>query len=164
MTQVLHWALEHRALTLLLIGLALAALALLTSDRALHELRMAQVVLRWFLLCSIGAGFLWVSAQQMLPQAAGSPLRFQLGLAALGFAVVGFASAWGGLGMRLAALIGPSVWILGGLLGKLAGLSGPGFEGPFGLGDVLAPLAGFAMLAWQFRAQRHRSVFARSRL
>ncbi|OYV29816.1 MAG: MFS transporter permease [Thiomonas sp. 20-64-9] len=164
MTQALHWALEYRALTLVLIGLVLAALALLTSDRAPHELRLAQVVLRWFLLCSIGAGFVWVGAQQMLPLAAANPLRFQLGLAALGFAVLGFASAWGGLGMRLAALVGPSVWIVGGLLGKAAGLGGTGPDGPFGLRDVLVPLVGFALLAWQFRAQRHRSVFARSRL
>ncbi len=159
MTQVLHWALEYRALSLVLIGLVLAGLSLLTSGRTPHELRQAQVVLRWFLLCSIGVGFLWVGAQLWVPQAAASPLRFQLGLAALGFAVVGFASAWGGLGMRLAALIGPSVWIIGGLLGKSADL-----DSPFGLSDALVPLVGFALLAWQFGAQRHRSVFARSRL
>ena len=164
MTQVLQWALDYRALTLVLIGLAFAALALLTSDRAANELRLAQGVLRWFLLCSIGAGFLWVAAQQVVPQAAANPLRGQIGLAALGFAVVGIASAWGGLGMRLAALIGPSVWIIGSLLGKAAGLDVSSWSGLFGLKDLLVPLVGFALLGWQYRAQRHRSVFARSRL
>jgi hypothetical protein len=164
MTQGLHWALAYRAPILVLIGLALAALTLLTSNRAPHALRLAQVALRWFLLCSIGAGFLWVSALQVLPQAADHPLRVQIGLAALGFAVVGIASAWGGLGMRLAALLGPSVWIAGSLLGKVAGQGGSGWSGLFGLSDALVSLVGFALLGWQFRAQRHRSVFARSRL
>lgn len=159
MTEVLHLALEYRALTLVLIGLALAVMALLTSDRAPHELRMAQAVLRWYLLCSIGAGFLWVSARYLLVQGAANPLHFQLGLAALGFALAGIASAWGGLGMRLAALIGPTVWIVGGLLGKSMG-----FPSTFDPSDLLVPLVGFALVAWQFRAQRHRSVFARSRL
>ncbi|MGC8702525.1 MAG: DUF6790 family protein, partial [Thiomonas sp.] len=153
MTQVLHWALEYRALTLVLIGLVLAALTLFTSDRAPHALRLAQVVLRWFLLCSIGAGFLWVSAQQVLPQAAGDPLRVQIGLAALGFAVVDVASAWGGLGMRLEALIGPSVWIVGSLLGKAAGLDGSGWSSLFGLSDALVPLG-----SMPFRVERNALI------
>ena len=159
MTEFWHAALHYRTPTLIVVGLALAALALLTSSRAPHDLRVAQVLLRWFLLCTVGLGFLWVSAQHLLSSAAADPAGFQLGLAAAGFALVGLVSAWGGVGMRLAALIGPTVWIVGGLLGQPVGLvSG------FGPSDLLLPVVGFALLGWQYRAQRHRSVFARSRL
>jgi hypothetical protein len=152
-------ALHYRTFTLIVIGLVLGALALLTSKRARHDLRVAQVLLRWFLLCAVGVGFLGVSLQHLLPHAAPDPAGFQIGLAAAGFAAVGVASAWGGIGMRLAALLGPTVWIVGSLLGTAAGVTGV-----FRPGDLLLPLVGFALLAWQFRAQRHRSVFARSRL
>lgn len=159
MTQFWHLALHYRTLTLIVIGLVLAGLALLTSPRASHDLRVAQVLLRWFLLCVVGVGFLVLSAQHLLPREAPDPAQFQLGLAALGVAAVGMAGAWGGVGMRLAALIAPTVWIVGALVGRAMGQ--PGLFGP---GDLLLPLVGFALLAWQFRAQRHRSVFARSRL
>ena len=158
MHAVMDAALAYRALTLLLLGLVLAALTLLTSKRAPHDLRMAQVVLRWFLLGPVGLGFAWTAAQVLL-QAGGDALQLQLGLAALGFAAVGVAAAWGGVGMRLAALIGPSVWIVGGLLAH-----GAAFPGAPVVSDLLVPVVGFALLLWQYRAQRHRSVFARSRL
>ncbi|WP_449369771.1 DUF6790 family protein [Thiomonas sp.] len=157
--QFLQAAMHYRTFTLIVIGLVLGALALLTGKRARNGLRVAQVLLRWFLLCAVGVGFLGLSLQHLLPHAAPDPVGFQIGLAAAGFAAVGVASAWGDVGMRLAALIGPTVWIAGGLLGKASGTAGL-----FSAGDLLLPLVGFALLAWQFRAQRHRSVFARSRL
>lgn len=159
MTHFWLLALHYRTLSLIVLGLVLAGLTLLTSSSAAHDLRVAQVLLRWFLLCAVGVGFLVLGAQHLLPGAAPDPARFQLGLAALGMAAVGVAAAWGDLGARLAALIGPSVWIVGALLGQAAAPSAL-----FGPADLLLPLVGFALLAWQFRAQRHRSVFARSRL
>ncbi|CQR42394.1 membrane hypothetical protein [Thiomonas sp. CB3] len=111
-------ALHYRTFTLIVIGLVLGALALLISKRARHDLRVAQVLLRWFLLCAVGVGFLGVSLQHLLPHTTPDPAGFQIGLAAAGFAAVGVASAWGGIGMRLAALLGPTAWIVGALLAQ----------------------------------------------
>ena len=79
-------ALHYRTFTLIVIGLVLGALALLTSKRARHDLRVAQVLLRWFLLCAVGVGFLGVSLQHLLPHTTPDPAGFQTGLAAAGFA------------------------------------------------------------------------------
>lgn len=156
---VWHLALAYRTPTLLLLGLILAALALLAARRTLHPLRLAQVLLQWFLLCCVGVEFVWVAALLALPLGAADWAHRQLGLAALGCAVTGVASAFGGVGMRLAALSGPTVWIVGGLLSQPAGRAGL-----WALPDLLVPVVGFLLLGWQYRAQRHRSVFARSRL
>lgn len=170
MTEVLRAALDHRALTLLLIGLAAGGLALLDSRRARHRERVAQVLLRWYLVFPIGVGFLLAAVEHGhgFPGTwsgaggpAASPDAFQLGAASLGFAVVGFLAAGGGLGMRFAALVGPAIAVYGPAAGRAAGLS----IAPAAPADaLLVPLVGFALLAWQYRAQSRRSVFARSRL
>jgi hypothetical protein len=170
MTDLLRLALEFRALTLLVIGLLAAGLALLGSNRVRHQARVAQVALRWFLVFSIGVGFFYSGvlncffsdAAQHGPGWPPGAFQFQLGMASLGFSAVGFVAAWGGLGMRLAALLGPAVSIYGTALGRAAGVAAgsPGSH----LTDLVVPLIGFALLAWQYRAQSRRSVFARSRL
>lgn len=168
MTEVLRLALDHRALTLLLIGLAAGGLALLDNRRARHRERVAQVMLRWYLVFSIGVGFLVAAVEHGLlgawsgvGGAAASPDAFQLGAASLGFSVVGFLAAGGGLGMRFAALVGPAIAVYGAAVGRVAGLG----SAPTASADaLLVPLVGFVLLVWQYRAQSRRSVFARSRL
>lgn len=167
MNEMLRLALGHPELMLLAVGLVAAGVTLLDGRRARHPARIARVLLGWYLGCAVGLGSLYAAARYGMSGlaagvgAAAAPLASQLGAAYLGMSVVGFLAAGGGLGMRLAALLGPAVAIYGTALARLAGVPGvPAVP----VDALLVPLAGFALLAWQARAQSHRSVFARSRL
>ncbi len=177
MASFIRLALENFPLTLLLLGGLIAAASLALTRHERRSERVAATFLRWFLLCSVGLSFFinfvfhsfyGVVAAHLIGWAP-SPFQFTLGTASLGFALVGFVAAFGGLGLRLAAVLGPAALLWGAAIGHVFQLqpvhdSAQGNVGAMFGTDILIPLVGFALLIWQAKAQNRRSVFARSRL
>jgi hypothetical protein len=83
---------------------------------------------------------------------ADSPFQTELGFASLGFALVGFLAWRGGYELRLAAVVGPAVLLLGAAGGHIYQMIAhnnyaAGNSGLLLWGDVVNPLAGFLFLA-----------------
>ena len=80
-------------------------------------------------------------------------------LARLGYAVVGFLAFRGSFGMRAAAVVGPSMFLLGAAGGHIyqmitAHNFAPGNAGIIFYTDILIPIIGFVLLGMQWRYQR----------
>jgi hypothetical protein len=81
-----------------------------------------------------------------------SPFQTELGFASLGFAVVGFLAWRGGYELRLAAVVGPAMFLLGAAGGHIYQMIAhnnyaAGNSGLLLWMDVVIPLAGFLFLA-----------------
>ena len=175
MITLIQAALDGYPITLLLLGLLTAAISLAATHRQRTAERVASTLLRWYLVFGVGFTFLvrfvllgWFG--DIAPHLAGAShdeLQHQVTAACLGFALIGFLGGFGGLGSRLAAVVGSAVFLWGGALGPLLPTQPLGGSHPVdatGFTDLIVPLIGFGLLVWQARAQSRRSVFARSRL
>ena len=90
---------------------------------------------------------------------ADSPFQAEVGFASLGFAVIGFLAFRGSFDLRLAAVVGPALFLLGAEGGHLyqmiaAGNFAPGNAGVIFYTDILIPIIGFVLLWLQHRYQR----------
>lgn len=82
---------------------------------------------------------------------ANSPFQLEVGYASLGFAVVGFVSCWRGFDMRLAAILGPALFLWGAACGHVYSMIAehnfaPGNAGSIFWTDIFEPVLGFALL------------------
>jgi hypothetical protein len=82
---------------------------------------------------------------------ADSPFQFEVGTASLGFAAVGLLAAFRSYDLRLAAVLGPSIFTLGAAVGHLyqmvsAHNFASGNAGIIFWTDIFIPLFGFALL------------------
>lgn len=121
------------------------------------------------MLLFIGVGFLFNFVMHtffgaMTAQFIGwddSPFQAEVGFASLGFAVVGFLACWRSFDQRLAAVIGPALFLLGAAGGHVyqmvhAQNFAPGNAGAVLYTDVLMPIVGFVLLWLQHRYPRRR--------
>ncbi len=88
-----------------------------------------------------------------------SPFQFEVGTASLGFAVVVFLAAWRSFDLRLAAVIGPSIFTLGAAVGHVQQMIAshnfaPGNAGVIFYTDIAIPLVGLVLLWLQGRVNR----------
>ena len=80
-----------------------------------------------------------------------SPFQLEVGFASLGFAIVGILAFKGSMGMRAAAVIGPSMFLLGAAGGHIyqmikAHNFAPGNVGTVFWMDIILPIIGFSLL------------------
>jgi hypothetical protein len=90
---------------------------------------------------------------------ADSPFQFEVGTASLGFSAVAFAAAFRSFDLRLAAILGSSLFLLGAAAGHIYQMVternfAPGNAGIIFYMDIIVPLVGFALLALQHRYGR----------
>jgi hypothetical protein len=121
LNQYIDFALGHLPLTLLIVGLVFAFLALLVIRRTVTARRIVDVLLRSYLFWTIGVLFLYgaitkgalgadliatlrLSPVEAVPEAAYAELTFAV-MALLGFIA-------GNIGLRFAAVLGPAVYVL----------------------------------------------------
>jgi Family of unknown function (DUF6790) len=169
MEAVIRFALSNFTLTFFVLGLVAAGLALPRAPRPLTGGAVVEVVLSYFLLCSIGLSFLYnfvmhVFFGDMAARFIGwenSPFQVEVGFASLGFAVLGLLAFRGGPEMRLAAIVGPACFLWGAAAGHAyqmatAGNFAPGNAGVIFYSDIVLPIVGFALLAAQRRLGRPR--------
>jgi hypothetical protein len=173
MADLIAFVLGNFTLTFLVIGLIASGIALLRAAKPLTAPVVVEALLAYFLLFSIGVSFFYnfVFHTFFGELAAGfigwedSPFQAEVGFASLGFAVVGFLAFRRSFDLRLAAVVGPALFLWGAAGGHVyqmitAGNFAPGNAGIIFYTDILIPLVGFALLWLQHRYAREAAVAA----
>ncbi|MBS0523327.1 MAG: hypothetical protein JSS04_06790 [Proteobacteria bacterium] len=146
-------------LTFLVIGLIFSAVAIARGPQRKSAGFVVDRLLAWHVFWAIGVGFLYnfvmhaffgrLSASYI--GWADSPFQFEVATASLGFAVVGFLAAFRSYDLRLAAIVGPSLFTLGAAAGHVRemvehGNFAPGNAGVIFYMDILIPAFGLGLL------------------
>lgn len=169
MADFIHFILSNFTLTFLVVGLIASGIALLRAPKPLTAPVVVEALFSYFLLFSVGVSFFYNFVMhtffgEMSAEFIGwanSPFQLEVGFASLGFAVVGFLAFRRSFDLRLAAVIGPALFLLGAAAGHAyqmisAGNFAPGNAGVIFYTDILIPLMGFLFLWLQRRFERRR--------
>lgn len=161
MADAVRFILSNFTLTFLVAGFIAAGIALARAPKPLTQALVAEKLLAWHLVFAIGAAYFYNFVMhsffgEMAARFIGwadSPFQFEVGVASLGFSVVGFIAAFRSFDMRLAAILGPSIFTLGAAGGHIyqmitAHNFAPGNAGVIFYTDIVIPLIGFALLWW----------------
>ena len=160
MADLIRFLLSNFTLTFFVIGLVAAAIEVARQPAPRPEGALVEAVLAWFLFFSIGASFLYnavfhIFFGDMAARFIGwenSPFQVEVGFASLGFAAVGFLAFRRGREVRLAAVLGPALFLWGAAAGHVVDMVrshnfAPGNAGVIFWTDILLPIFGFALLA-----------------
>lgn len=164
MSKLIQFVMENFTLSFLILGLLASGIVLLRRPRPRSKVIVVEALFSYFLLFSIGCSFFYnFIMHSFFGETAArfigweqSPFQFEVGTASLGYAVVGFLAFRGSLGMRAAAVVGPSMFLLGAAGGHIyqmitAHNFAPGNAGLIFYTDILIPLIGFVLLGMQCR-------------
>lgn len=175
MNTLIPFVLENFTLSFLILGLIASGIALLTKPRPRTTAVIIEALLAYFLLFSVGFSFFYNFVMhsffgEMAARFIGwqqSPFQFEVGTASLGYAVVGFLAFRGSLGMRAAAVVGPSMFLLGAAGGHIYQMItehnfAPGNAGIIFYTDLLIPIVGFVLLGLHARCQRSAQTILQS--
>jgi hypothetical protein len=165
----IRFALSNFTLTFLLIGLVFSAIAIARAPRPVSAAVVVEKLISWFVFFTVGVsllynfvmhGFFGEMAARFIGWA-DSPFQFEVATASLGFAAVGFLAAFRSWELRLAAILGPSIFMLGAAVGHIremaAGNFAPGNAGIMFYSDIVLPLIGAVLLWLQYRLGRPQS-------
>ena len=160
MGELIAFALSNFTLTFFVIGILAAWIALWRRPRPWSRAEVVEALLAWFLFFSIGVSFVYnfvfhVFFGKLAASFIGwadSPFQAEVGYASLGFAAVAFIAFRGGWETRLAAIVGPAIFLWGAAVGHVLQMVrthnfAPGNAGVIFWTDVLLPIVGFALLA-----------------
>jgi hypothetical protein len=151
--------LSNFTLTFFLVGLLLSTVAIARAPGDINGSIVLEKVMSWFVFWTIGVSYFYnfvfhtffgkIAAEFI--GWADSPFQLEVGVASLGFAVVGFIAAFRSFDLRLAALIGPGIFTLGAAAGHINQMItthnfASGNAGVIFWTDILRPLFGFALL------------------
>jgi hypothetical protein len=170
MEAFIRFILSNFTLTFLVIGLIASGITLLRAPKPLTAPIVVEALFSYFMLFSIGVSFFYNFVMhtffgEMSAKFIGwanSPFQLEVGFASLGFAVVGFLAFRGSFDLRLAAVVGPALFLLGAAGGHVyqmisAGNFAPGNAGIIFYADILIPALGFVLL-WLQRRHERRGV------
>jgi hypothetical protein len=171
MEGLIRFVLSNFTLTFLIIGLIASGISLARTPKPLTAPVIVEALFSYFLLFSIGFGFLYNFVMhtffgEMAAKFIGwanSPFQLEVGFASLGFAVVGFLASRRSFDLRLAAVIGPAVFLLGAASGHIyqmvsVGNFAPGNAGIIFYTDIIVPALGFLFLWLQQRYVRQPAI------
>ena len=177
MEALIQLVFENMTVTLLVAGFLLAGVALALKPGARTRADVAEELLAYFVLCSIGISYLYNFVMhaffgEMVARFIGwadSPFQLEVAYASLGFAAVGFFAFRNTLAVRFAAILGPSAFLWGAAGGHIyqivtAHNLAPGNAGSVLFTDIVLPVIGFTLLWLRWRADRqlvHRASHAR---
>jgi hypothetical protein len=161
---VLFLVLGNFTVTFFVVGLVASAIALALAPKPLTGLIVAERLLKYFVLFSIGISFLYnfvfhVFAGQFAASVIGwadSPFQAEVGYASLGFGLVGLFAFRSTLNVRGVAVLGPACFLLGAAIGHIINIAATGNDAPGNSGailytDIALPIIGAAF----WFAQRH---------
>jgi hypothetical protein len=164
MDGAIRFILGNFTLTFLVIGLAASFVSLLRTQKPRTAPVLIEALFFYFLLFSIGFGFLYnfvlhTFFGEMTARFIGwadSPFQAEVGFASLGFSAVGFLACRRSFDLRLAAVVGPALFLLGAAGGHIYQLMktsnfAPGNAGVILYTDILIPVIGFVLLWLQHR-------------
>jgi hypothetical protein len=164
MQQAITFLFSNFTLTLFVIGIIAAFIALSRRTRPWSQAVVVEALLSWFLFFSLGVSFLYnfimhVFFSEVAASFIGwqtSPFQKEVGFASLGFSAVGFIAFKGSLGIRLAAILGPACFLWGAAVGHVMQMVqahdyASGNAGVIFYSDIFIPIIGFALLWMQHR-------------
>jgi len=159
MESAIRFVLSNFTLTFLVVGLVASAIAYLSKPAPRTRSQLVEALFSWFLFFSIGVSYFYnfvmhVFFGDMAAHFIGwanSPFPAEVGFASLGFSIVGFFAYRGDPGLRKAAVIGPSIFLLGAAGGHIyqmvtAHNFAPGNAGVIFWTDIFVPVIGFVLL------------------
>lgn len=165
-SDAIRFLLSNFTLTFFVIGLAVSAAAILRSPLPRNAALVIEKLIAWFVFFNVGVsllhnfvmhGFFGKTAAAFIGWA-DSPFQFEVATASLGFAVVGFIAAFRSFDLRLAAIVGPAIFMLGAAFGHMremaAGNFAPGNAGIMFYWDIFFSLFGAVLLWLQHRHGR----------
>ena len=165
MTTLIALVLSNFTLTFLVVGLIFSAVAIARAAERTAPV-IVEALLKWFLFWSVGVSHLYngvmhtAFGDKSAPFYgwANTPFQIEVGSASLGFAAVGFLAVWRSFDMRLAAVLGPAIFLWGAAGGHIyqmvaAGNFAPGNAGTIFWTDIFLPVIGFGLLWLQHRHQ-----------
>ncbi len=173
---IITYALEHFTLTFLVVGFLATAISLARKPKPLTSAVVVEELFAYFLLFSIGLSNIYnfvlhVFFGEMTAGFIGwaqSPFQAEVGFASLGFGVVGLLAFRGSYGLRLGAVVAPSLFLLGAAGGHIYQMVtrdnfAPGNAGAIFYTDILIPIFGLVMLGLERRnAADGRAVVRRT--
>jgi hypothetical protein len=159
MADLIKFALGNFTLTFLVLGLIAALIAIARRPDGYTRANVAEELLAYFILFSIGFSYFYNFVFHVFfgEMAAGfigwadSPFQAEVGYASLGFAAIGFLAFKGNCMVRLASILGPTMFLWGAAVGHIrdivvTGNMAPGNAGIMLYSDILLPVIGFALL------------------
>jgi hypothetical protein len=162
--EIIKFVLSNFTLEFLALGLVFSGVAIARAPRPVSAAMVVEKLLSWHVFFAIGASYLYnFVAHVFFGKSiaafigwADSPFQLEVGMASLGFAVVGFIAAFASFDLRLAAILGPSIFTLGAAVGHIRQMIeihdfAPGNAGVIFWTDILIPLVGFILLWLQWR-------------
>jgi hypothetical protein len=174
MATFIRLALSNFTVTFLVLGLIASGIALARAAKPLSLPVIVEALLAYFLLFSIGLSFFYNFIMHtffgaMTTRFIGwpdSPFQAEVGFASLGFAVVGFLAFRRSFDLRLAAVVGPSLFLLGAAAVHVYDMLttanfAPGNAGAIFYTDILIPVIG-AVLLWISRRWRRKAFSSRA--
>jgi hypothetical protein len=167
MAALIRFALSNFTLTFLVLGLVATVVMLLRAPKPLTAPTVVEALFEPFLLFSIGFSFFYnfIVHNYFGDMAArfigwpNSPFQAEVGYASLGFAAVGILARRRSFDLRLAAIVGPSIFLLGAGLGHIRQIMltnnhAPGNAGWVLYSDFVIPVIGLLLLWMQHHYQR----------
>ncbi|WP_234831072.1 DUF6790 family protein [Rhodopseudomonas palustris] len=167
------FVLSNFSLSFLVAGLLFALVAIARAPRPLRSPEVIDKLLAWHVFWSIGVcyfynfvmhGFFGKMSAAFIGWA-DSPFQFEVATASLGFSVVGFLAAFRSFDLRLAAILGASVFSLGAAAGHIYQMAtqhnfAAGNAGVVFYTDIGIPVFGGVLLWlwWRGRNERAREV------
>lgn len=161
---------SNYALTFLIIGLLFSSVAIARAKAPVTQALVVEKLLSWHVFWAIGVGYLYNFLMhgffgKMTAHFIGwadSPFQFEVATASLGFAVVAFLAAFRSFDLRLAAIVGPTFFMLGAAAGHVYQMVAnhnfaPGNAGIIFYMDIVIPLFGLSLLWLQHRTGGLRS-------
>jgi hypothetical protein len=159
MESFIRFALSNFPLSFLVLGLIVAFLSLVSSHTPKTSNRIREKVFAYFLLFPIGFSFLYNFVMHVFFGAMSarfigwqnSPFQAEVGFASLGFAVVALLAFRGCHGLRIAAVVGPALFLLGAAAGHIRQMVvahnfAPGNAGVIFYMDIIIPIFGLILL------------------
>ncbi len=154
------FVIANYSLSFFVLGLVVSLVAIYRSAaRPIDRSFVVEKLLCWYVFFSVGVDNFYnfvmhVFFGRMSAEFIGwadSPFQFEVGTASLGFAAVGLLAAFRSYDLRLAAVLGPSIFTLGAAVGHInqmvaAHNFAPGNAGIIFWTDILIPAFGFALL------------------
>jgi hypothetical protein len=166
----IQFLLSNFFLTSLCIGFLFSIVAIARATPPRAPAIVIEKLISWHVFWVIGVGYFYNFVMhaffgEMVAAFIGwddSPFQFEVATASLGFSVVGFLAAFRSFDLRLAAIVGPSLFALGAAAGHVYQMVtnhnfAPGNAGAVFYTDIIIPLVGFVLLWLQYRAGRPTS-------
>lgn len=169
MSSFIKFVLGNFTPTFFLLGF-IGALISVTRHRAVKTKALtADILLKYFCLFAIGITYIYnaifhIYFHGLAARFIGwddSPFQIEVGTASLGFGVVGILAFRKNFGLRVAAVLGPSIFLLGAAFGHIHQMIvnnnfAPGNAGIIFYSDLLIPVIGFILLYRSFKFDGQR--------